>query len=122
MTFYSIVKTGGDWDLKNNENTIFGVANKSKFGETLFEFEEMKMEPQDIWNHHFGATGKATGLFSEWLLQSSAGFYQMLSGTSKPEWQSGKMTPFIFPYGDDPRDQIWMMFGFDYYDRNQENR
>ncbi len=69
LIFYSLVKTGGDWDLKNKENTIFGVANKRKFGETLFEFEEMKMEPQDIGNHHFGATGEATGLFSEWLLQ-----------------------------------------------------
>lgn len=122
FTFYSLVKTGGEWDLKNNENTIFGVANKSKFGETLFEFGETKMEPQDIGNHHFGATGMATGLFSEWLLQSTAGFYQILSGTSKPEWQSGKMTPYIFPYGDDPKDQIWMMFGFDYYEKNKEDR
>jgi len=119
FTLYSLVKTGGEWDLKNNENTVFGIANAKtrQFGKTFFEFEGMLMEPQDIGNHHFGVVGKATGLFSEWILQSLAGIYQIISGTSKEQWQNGVKTLTIFPYGDDPQDQIWMMFGFEYYDK-----
>jgi RHS repeat-associated protein len=110
FTFRNLVKTGGDWDLKNNMETIWGLGNE-KSG-TIFIFNSTNMEAQDVGNLHFGTTGKATGLFPEWFMLYEAGRAQIESGTSKPEWQKGRFTP---PYGDDPSDQGWIKKGFQYY-------
>jgi RHS repeat-associated protein len=141
-TFRDKVKSGGDWDYKSNEKTIYGLANKmannGEIAQTQFEFEGDKMEAQDIGNHHYGVVGKAYGfIFSEKLLLVEAGSAQMNSGTSKPEWQNyltatyevelpsglivNRTTSVMLPpYGDDPRDQRWIKAGFKYFDNNQE--
>ena len=60
--FRNLVKTNGEWDLKNNKKTIYGIAND---GNTRFEFQGKMMEAQDIGNHHFGVVVEAYGLFPE---------------------------------------------------------
>lgn len=123
--FYNHVKNGGVWDYKNRENTIFGLVNDSK-EVTTFLFEGMKMEAQDIGNHHFGVVGKAAGIGERFLLEQ-AGVAQIKAGTSRPEWQKyrndtrpipGGAMPVripLSPYGDDPRDQDFIKKGFAYY-------
>jgi hypothetical protein len=103
FTFKNLVKTGGDWDIKNNQHSIFSLPN------TVFNFAYEKMENQDVGNFHFGAVGAKQWWASPYLLKRGAGIYQELSGTSKPEWQSSG-----FPYGDDPRDQYFIRKGLDY--------
>lgn len=128
--FRSLVKTKGEWDLKNNKKTIFGLGNKSK---TDFIYEGEPLKSQDIGNHHFGFISKAYGLFPEEFILRQAGSYQIKSGTSKPEWQQYEhhrftlnanpvsagptVRPMVAPYGDNPRDQMWIKKGFDDYKR-----
>ncbi|MDR2057209.1 MAG: DUF6443 domain-containing protein [Dysgonamonadaceae bacterium] len=133
-TFRNLVKTNGEWDLKNNKNTIYGKGND---GKTIFVFKGEKMESQDVGNHHFGAVSKATGLFSEKFILKQAGEYQIKSGTSRPEWQTykeetrtivsptgavliTKVQVIQTPYGDDPRDQKWIVSGFNYYKKSKK--
>ena len=129
FTFRNKVKTGGDWDLKNDKTSIFGLGND---GKTTFNYEGEAMESQDIGNHHFGVVSEAYGLFPEKFVLKQAGDYQIKSGTSKPEWQQYKEVTNTYvsptgmpmttktkvmlpPYGDDPRDQRWIKSGFQYY-------
>lgn len=130
FTFRNKVKTKGEWDLKNNKKTIYGLGND---GKTMFNFGGEQMEAQDIGNHHFGAVALAYGWFpSEEFILKQAGEYQIKSGTSRPEWQIyDNITTTIAsptvgtytktkrvmrpPYGDDPRDQKWIISGFNYY-------
>lgn len=125
--FKELVKNKGDWDLKNNKNSIFGIGND---GKTRFLFDGNEMESQDIGNHHFGAVGEAYGLFPQEFMLRQAGQAQIDAGTSRPEWQKYTMrsypcgkelqntcteTILQAPYGDDPRDQSWIIAGFKYY-------
>ncbi|MBE9599486.1 polymorphic toxin type 44 domain-containing protein [Pedobacter sp. MC2016-24] len=127
LQFREKVRGRGDWDLKNDKESIFGLGND---GKTSFKFEANIMEAQDIGNHHFGVVGKANHTFTEEFMLEQAGAAQMAAGTSKPEWQkqqrrvivggSGTPTTIIVmfpPYGDDPRDQKWIKAGFKYYER-----
>jgi RHS repeat-associated protein len=125
FTFRGLVTGGGDWDLKSNKHTIYGLGNDKK---TNFTFKGKIMDSQDIGNHHFGATGKATGIFPEGTMLRQAGKAQIAAGTSKPEWQKYKILNvpgsikagipattkkiLLAPYGDDPRDQSWIKIGF----------
>ena len=134
FSFRSKVKGGGEWDLKNNMKTIFGLANHTIGEKTSFLFQGVSMEAQDIGNHHFGAVGKAIGLFSEEFMLKQAGEAQIAAGTSKQEWQvyneetrhtynrGGRTTYKVQvmqpPYGDDPRDQKWIKSGFQYYNEH----
>jgi len=132
LTFRKHVRNKGKWDLKNDMNSIFGLANHTKGKSTVFLFEGEEMEAQDVGNHHFGVVGKAYGWFSEEFMLKQAGEAQMAAGTSKPEWQvykeerrvdfsrSGNPTMRTErviqpPYGDDPRDQRWIKAGFQHY-------
>lgn len=89
-TFKNLVKDGGEWDLKNNEKTIYGLANsfdKDKKNPTKFTFEKNEYTAQDLGNYHYGATGKAVWLLNEGTLLIQAGKAQMAAGTSRLEWQ-----------------------------------
>jgi hypothetical protein len=133
-TFKSLVTDGGDWDLKVQKNTIWGLAND---GETKFSFAGKLMESQDIGNHHFGAVALASlgYIMSEQGILTQAGDNQIANGRSRPEWQPTKTimktqtlehgikvtTPETIrlpPYGDDPRDYNWINSGFRYYKTN----
>lgn len=127
--FYDHVKGKGVWDYKNRENTIYGLVNDLK-DNTNFTFQGSKMDAADIGNHHFGIMGKAAG-FNDVTLLQMAGWAQMKAGTSLPEWQKSKTVNYpgmgvsvptrvyLPPYGDDPRDQILIKNGINYYKRIQ---
>lgn len=134
LAFKALVTDGGDWDLKADKNSIFGLGND---GETMFTFNGEKMESQDIGNHHFGAVALANPIISTLLgeegILKQAGLNQMSKpGMSKREWQKYKeVTRYSFspsdqliiykekvlqpPYGDDPRDQKFIKKGFNYF-------
>lgn len=135
FTFKDHVKNKGDWDLKNNKNTIFGVANsfdKGKDVQTQFSFEGQNYTAPDLGNFHYGATGKAVWALSENTLLREAGAAQIAAGTSLPEWQKSTtrevsaghgetrtIRTLLPPYGDDPVDQTMIKRGFQYYDRKK---
>jgi RHS repeat-associated protein len=137
--FRDLVKNKGEWDLKNNKNTIYGLANsfdKGKETKTQFSFEGSNYTAEELGNYHYGATGKAWNFFAftEEVLLQKAGEAQIAAGTSKPEWQKyrieyrnaghgeqyEKKYP-LPPYGDDPHDQEMIKRGFKYYDANKKN-
>ena len=128
-SFKDLVTNGGDWDIKSKKDLIYGFAND---GKTEFNFLGVLMESQDLGNFHFGVVGKATGIFPEVFMLREAGKNQMnnprtrnpawIKYGKKPifsktgnivGWQRGDLLP---PYGDDPRDQRWIIEGFRYYD------
>lgn len=126
--FYDHVKGRGVWDYKNRENTIYGLVNDLK-DNTSFSFQGSKMDAADIGNHHFGVMGKAAG-FNDVTLLQMAGWAQMKAGTSLPEWQKSKIVNYpgmgvsmptrvyLPPYGDDPRDQMLIKKGINYFKSN----
>ena len=118
--FYKYVKSGGKWDLKNNRNTIYGLGNNK----TSFLFNNKIMESQDVGNHHFGVVASSYGIPQDIALKC-AGIYQIYSGTSHLKWIKFKpnyvndpiygcniVITIESPYGDDPRDQEWIVEGY----------
>lgn len=91
--FYEKVKSKGDWDYKR-QGQIY----------------------ENFGNWHFGVMAAAAGWPKE-IAMRGAGAYQILHGTSSTEWG----TPFdlgIFEhssFGDDPRDQLWIVRGYEAY-------
>jgi hypothetical protein len=90
FTFKGLVRNRGEWDYKSNMKTIYGLANHTKGVNTKFKFGEDLLDAPDLGNIHFGAVGKAYGLFSEKYMLQKAGEAQMAAGTSKSEWQKYK--------------------------------
>jgi RHS repeat-associated protein len=131
-TFKKLVRNKGPWDLKNDMKSVFGLANfiqNKKKITTSFQFEGKEYTAQELGNHHYGATGKAT-LLPEFILLQRAGAAQIAAGTSLPEWQrytstvipnsrfgQGSYQPRVMlpPYGDDPADQLLIKEGFSYF-------
>lgn len=94
--FAERVKTGGDWDYKSYLGT-----------KTLYYVEDLNrnMTGEDIGNFHYGYVGRS--VFSATTLKSSAGMYQIYSGTSNIKyWDS---------FFDDPKDQYEIQKGIDKY-------
>ena len=136
LTFRNLVKGHGEWDLKNNNGTIYGLAHsfdKGKTTQTQFAFGGKNYTSEDLGNYNYGATGMAVWCLSAQTLLEQAGAAQMAAGTSKPEWQQygtrevgaghgetrtvrGAMLP---PYGDDPQDQEMIKAGIIYYQTNK---
>ena len=126
ISFINKVKTGGEWDLKTNKNTIFGFDNSTRF---LYNNEMMSSE--DVGNMNFGVVAKAFG-YSQEFAKCSAGLYQMWEGHSKKEWRSNNTYITAYranqfgivssisicvmgpPYGDDPHDQYWIGQGYQF--------
>ena len=85
--FYSQVRNRGPWD-----------------------FKQRGPQYENFGNFHYGAVGTAAGISREILLRA-AGAAQSRAGTSNIEfgyWWSAA------PYGDDPKDQHWIIKGIDY--------
>ena len=138
LTFKNLVRGKGEWDYKNNKKTIYGLANHTKGLNTLFKFGGNQYDAPDLGNIHFGAVGKAYGLFTEDFMLKQAGAAQIEAGTSKPEWQKyeTKLVPggsinssglkevkeMLPPYGDDPRDQEMIKTGFKFYETQKEKK
>ncbi|RMG23209.1 MAG: hypothetical protein D6732_24955 [Methanobacteriota archaeon] len=119
-TFRDLVKTKGDWDLKwltgqeGRKYSIFAYGTKDQNQTTYIILGGLTgLQSQDLGNIHFGATGLATGLFTEETLLREAGLNQIVSDYYQkgPESIIGR-TPIRSPYGDDPRDQYYINIGF----------
>lgn len=99
--FYNLTKTGGDWDIKTKYNNL---------------------AYDDFGNFHFGATGLATGVFTEGQLLREAGRASIKDGNKPPpgeDWgypPSTKLSPVggKAPFGDDPHAQEMIKRGFEY--------
>ena len=92
--FYTLVKTNGKWDFKNQS------AWKLKSGD-YYTFMGVKLTVADIGNIHFGFVGSI--LFSWKTLCAGAGLYQIYSRTSS--WK------FWYSFFDDPRDTLCISIG-----------
>jgi hypothetical protein len=91
--FADKVKSGGDWDLKVD------------LGLTInYDFLYNQKTGEYIGNHHYGYMGNISG-YSETVLKTAAGAYQVFSGTSS--WD------FMDSYFDDPADQQAIEDGFE---------
>ena len=127
ISFYKKVKTNGDWDLKNKENTIWQFAKTHNIN---FQYGNEMLKAEDVGNFNFGIVAKAYGI-PENIALKGAGLYQIYSGTSSVEWQkvglliNSTLTPsgiistsmdynLLAPYGDDPIDQYWIKRGYNY--------
>jgi hypothetical protein len=87
--FYYKVRNGGPWDFKQIDGKY-----------------------ENFGNFHYGAVGTAGGLPEELLLRA-AGYAQKRAKTQSKtedwsEWHG------VSPYGDDPRDQPWILKGMRY--------
>ena len=89
QTFYDLVKNRSSWDYKH-QNPAW----------------------QDFGNYNYGVTGAATGLFNLETLLRWAGRAQCIAGTSDPTFGRPDQGP---PYGDAPRDQYWIIQGWNDY-------
>lgn len=98
LYFAQRVRTGGAWDMKAQLGTT-----RSYYIEDL----GTTMTGEAIGNFHYGYVGRA--VFSAATLKSSAGMYQVISGTSNIKYYSS--------FFDDPRDQAQIQRGIDMYNR-----
>ena len=92
--FYSLVKTNGKWDFKNQKQW------KLKTGDYYIFFGK-RISVEDVGNIHFGYV--ASVLFSWRTMCSGAGLYQIYSGTSS--WK------YWYSFFDDPRDTAYISVG-----------
>jgi RHS repeat-associated protein len=123
VDYYYAVKKDGDWDLKDNTNTIWGVAwayDKENKTNTIFSFGGYtNMNSADVGNYHAGFTGRFVGVIGlpKYLLCKGAGFAETLK-----EWQDGSkfmaipranqlLTPINLQSGDRTRDFYWNTTG-----------
>ena len=112
------VLPNGEWDLKNNENTIFGVAwahgqdVKTKTGgdnDTYFNFHGLneggKFTAADFGNFHAGYTGIMAGISQEVQYQF-AGLGEVAKDRSISDMihRLTEIYTNVAPYGDQPRD------------------
>jgi RHS repeat-associated protein len=113
----------GEWDLKANKSTIFGVAwaydqdIKGKTGgdnDTFFSYKGFsenvngvtKFTAADIGNFHAGFTGIAAGV-SRQTQYNWAGLGESLKGTGS----FSQLWNGVAPYGDRPIDYFWNTTG-----------
>ena len=121
-SYFWAVRPGGKWDLKANENTIFGRAwaydTKNKTNTTFSFGNYSGMNAADVGNYHAGYTGRFTyygaGMPYD-LLQWGAGAAETFKSVTEGRFNDagvqsimlfgvgGVVGPFK-PYGDRPRD------------------
>ena len=99
--FASMEKKGGPWDLK----TIYNLKYTTYY-DTKINGKILSLLGDDIGNIHYGYVGKA--MFPSFILKSLAGMAQISGGNYKVSWFTS--------YFDDPRDQLAIQRGIDYYD------
>jgi len=92
------VREGGEWDFKR---TLGATTHQLTSIDRILTV----MLGEDIGNVHFGFVGST--LFPPLVLRTAAGFVQILSGTAEISW--------FRTYFDDPRDQIAIQRGIDYF-------
>jgi RHS repeat-associated protein len=137
FTFYNKVRNKGKYDIKNDKNSIFGLANNKEYKATKFSFRSKSYSSSDLGNFQFGVLSKASpslSFLSEEGILKQAGSAQIEAGTSRPEWQIYKsitvyhsITPTTMnvmqpPYCDDPRDQEMIIEGFRFFQNSTKKK
>lgn len=112
-----LVNTNKDWDLKNNTETIFGLAWKfdgrleaDKFTNFLYKGLKMNgyLNAADIGNYHAGFTGINVGI-PRYLQYVGAGFFEL-----KKQGSNSRFNPTTYlsaPFGDMARDYFFNRAG-----------
>ncbi|WP_285353180.1 polymorphic toxin type 44 domain-containing protein [Pseudomonas sp. ME-P-057] len=77
-----------------------------------WDFKQKHPEWENFGNFHYGAVGRG-GQLSDQILLRAAGFAQNSASTQSAEedWGAWYWRP---PFGDDPKDQYWIMQGIEY--------
>lgn len=88
-----------------------------------WDYKRIDMRYENFGNFNFGATALAFGFQEKFALQV-AGLYNVLTNKAQPHWKEKEYQKAILdfavsfegpPYGDDPRDQAMIKYGFQYY-------
>ena len=118
--YYDKVHTGGDWDLKNNEKTIWGVAwgyDNTNGTQTTFSCNRFSnASAADVGNYHAGYTGIMAGI-GKYMLCKGAGLAETVK--SFRNWRifdglyraNSLLTPLNLRSGDRKRDYIFNTMG-----------
>lgn len=96
LYFINKVKTGGDWDLKNQSNWSFS-------DNFTYTFNGIALRNDDIGNIHYGYVGRE--LFGIDILLIGGGAYQVKTDFPNIQWKH------FYALFDDPRDQLMVIFG-----------
>jgi hypothetical protein len=114
--YFKRVRPGGTWDLKNNKNTIWGIAwktDKDNKTKTTFSFDSYSgMSAADVGNYHAGYTGRFTQMLRYTLLKG-AGAAETYKDFSNGRWGDGfsrlgeLLNPFNERSGDREADYRW---------------
>jgi RHS repeat-associated protein len=111
LYFRDKVKNGGDWDLKQKPEY------SPKAYPNGFVYDGKQIPSDAPGNIHYGYVGAAAvwsspELLGPGFLLQQAGVAQQAAGTSQPQWQNSNF------YGDDPVDQVYILWGINmYYNR-----
>jgi hypothetical protein len=93
--FYKMVRTDGEWDYKKDGH----------------------LEYETFGNFHYGVVGRAAGI-PKWALRRAAGWAnERDNNIIDPSWSHWYLK---YPYGDDPRDQVQIEAGMQYYDNRKK--
>ena len=95
--FAEKVKSNGEWDLKTRNDLDINYSQK-------YLYEGIVILGDEPGNIMFGYVGAR--LFNLYILQRGAGEYQKYQHHSQPEWD---VPP---TYGDEPRDNVALTFGY----------
>lgn len=88
-----------------------------------WDYKRIDMKYENFGNFNFGATALAFGFQEKFALQA-AGLYNVLTNKAQQHWKDKEYQKAISdfsvsfqgsPYGDDPRDQVMIKYGFQYY-------
>ena len=106
LYFINKVKTGGDWDLKNQSNWSFS-------DNFTYTFNGIALRNDDIGNIHYGYVGRE--LFGIDILLIGGGAYQVKTDFPNIQWKH------FYALFDDPRDQLMVIFGSILWDIDRVN-
>lgn len=98
--FRAKVRNKGDWDLKNQEDTIYLTGRYKHY---VFQGKIVRADAPG--NILYGYVGTAAWWSSDYILFHQAGKAQIAAGTSMPKWN---VKPY---YGDDPSDHYYIELG-----------
>ncbi len=128
VDYYYAVKQYGDWDLKNNLTTIFGVAwSQRKKHTTTFSFgKNIGMSSADVGNYHAGYMGRAAHI-PHYLLWKGAGAAETYKEFKNQHYLNAigraylltRLSPFTS--GDRVFDFIWNSKGMFDFDKSISN-
>ncbi len=121
--FKKAVTDGGDWDLKTNLNTIWGVAwqyDQKNNTTTTFSFNEYTgMTAADVGNFHYGFTGKCAMMgfgFTDSMLEKQAGKAEIAKNIRQGNYSEAEkgmvqLNSNLRPYGDRVIDNKYIRAG-----------